>query len=149
MKLLTTLEQLDAQIIMLTEVRDCDKCGSPSWTMERGQRTLGRHVTCMKLPLAPELREAAGDRARRLMFRTFPGSGMSQEKEPELVSGGSYGHDWELVQWPTLHLAYDGRWWWAWTQGWAHSLDAGPCTRCQKTIRRYGRNGRATCRECA
>lgn len=149
MKALTTLEQLDAEIIMLGEVRDCDHCGTPSWTMQRGQRSKGRHITCMKLDVAPELAVVAGDRARRLMFRTFSGSSVAQQREPELVSAGSYGHDWELVQWPTLHLAYNGRWWWEWIQGWARSLDAGPCTRCQKTIRRYGPNGRATCKECS
>jgi hypothetical protein len=144
MKPLTTLDQLDEMLIVLAQSRTCSACRGPAFTATPRQPLLGRHLSCMDIALSTELQEQAHLRAETLCMDAFPGALVTFGWQPTTLAPDTYGGV-EL-----LHITgvwrVSGRH--ATCAVWVSVRDAGPCTRCHRTIRRYGPFGVATCKEC-
>jgi hypothetical protein len=144
MKQLTTLDELDAAIIPVTETRICDKCKTYTWWAAKGQRTLGRCLTCMKLPMTDELAAAAQARAESMLATVFPDA--EPVPPPKPMKAGVYAQRGEVVK-VTLRWIVSGQF-----QQFIVAIpprDAGPCVDCRGIIRRYGPGGMMRCADCA
>lgn len=143
MRTLATVDELDATVIPLPEGRPCDKCGNWTWWMQKGQRTLGRCLPCMDLPMTKDVAQALAQRTEALLVTHFGELGVVGD--PPLMKAGVYAQRGEYVLVDAVWVASGriNRYWTVRTPD-----DAGPCVDCRGIIRRYGTRGRMRCVDC-
>lgn len=143
-KTLTTMDDLDATVIVLVEPRPCSGCKAPTITATRLQRTGGRCLACMRLPITADLAEQLGTRAENLVLDALPVETIIVDYAPPVMKPNSYHGSQQVVV--TARWIGSGRL--ARFTVDTPFLDAGPCSLCRGVILRYGSTGRALCSEC-
>lgn len=143
-----TVEYATDDLIPLNEARRCDKCREWTWWAAPRQTRLGRCPTCLPNywtgpPSVENLRKATLD-----ALDAFAGADvLSYDDGPGLTDPMLFipqRHEvvitvmWRARVWPVQRMTAS-----------LVDLTVGPCTRCGRTIRRYGPDGYPVCAPCA
>lgn len=108
-RLIQTLEEWDeVQPILGRDIRDCAKCGEPTFWRTARQLKHGRCLDCQPhIPVAEDVYEAAAERAVDLILDAFPESDFGVPEPPDDVPF------WHLMRmwWPVARR-WDQQWVW-------------------------------------